>query len=438
MPNYPIEQFNPQTRRLDSSVPGSGLANGFLDTFCTVLPAYEQFIQGAPTPGGVGQRAIAPAVREAIGFYCPDPPTPFPSLPDIPQPPIWDTGGFSFGSYSGVIVVGQNPDDYSQLAPFGGQWTCNDNVGLPVTGARYLNFGGSNNAYAVRCRRPDGSEHEVAVSGANPFPEPRRVVIQSLVIASCSVPPVPPIVPPVTTYPPPTPGTPPPPIVEIPITINLPQPPGLPDINIPITYAPITPVVNLSPTLEFSPTVNLPGLPAFAPNISLGLGGLTIGGNGAGGLTISDVLDIVNEGGGGDCPDPCEPVDYAAIAQIVFEELDLKFPPGRPVGSGFTDYEAADSRQIVLPDFPVSIDIQVTEKSPDITSYSGGSGGVPVSLVGWYSFGDNTTVGDRHPISYDFSSILVPKGARGFSYTLKGESLATVRVNFLTATEPPN
>ena len=436
MSTYQRDDFQPGDRRLAPSTPGAGIINPFLDAMCGGLQLLELADQYNVTEGGNSVYARSPALREALSFYCPNPPVPFPSLPSIPSPPVWDYGGLSFGSYSGVQAIGQNPRDYSQILPFGGQWTCSDNIGLPVTRVRYLTIPGGTSAYFVRCRRPDGTEQEVQVSGGNPFPEPERVVIQSIQISNCNAGGLPPILPPTLEPPPPPPGTEPPPIPEFPITIQIPQPPGLPDLDFPITYIPVTPTVNLSPTLEFAPTVNLPGLPAFAPNISIGLGGLTLGGTSVGDLTISDLVDIVGEGGGGVCPDPCEPVDYAAIAQIVFEELDLKFPPGRPVGSGFTDYEAADSRQIVLPPFATSIDITITELSPDITVYAGGSNAPGVVLAGWYSFGDNTTVGARLPLSYIQSSILVPDGARGFSYTLKGDSLATVRVNFLTATEP--
>lgn len=316
-------------------------------------------------------------------------------------------------------------------------WTCASNRGLPVTGVREIP-GASAGQFvnSIRLRRADGSEFEQAVSGTTSnASNNRNYVVEIIDIRPCD-PAIIPIIPPGVQLDPPPPGIPIPIRPEFPITINLPQPPGFPPIAIPIIYAPIQPTLELSPRISLRPSVQLPGFPDFAPDIDIDLGGISIGGGGD--VTIGDIEEIVtNNGDTVICPDPCEPVDYAAIAQIVFEELDLKFPPGRPVGSGFTDFPEANSREIILPDFPTSIDISITQRSPDVTVYSGGENAPSVFLAGWYSFGDNTTVGARLPISYELSSILVPKGARGFSYTLKGEGLATVRVNFLTATEPP-
>ena len=416
------------------------LANLVLDQFCQDSDDVEEWeaAQRAGIDGAIA-RSVQPITRALRAQYCPLAPPP--ARPLQISAGQYGVGGASFGTVAGYSAY-INTDNGNQrvVSPlFQEAWGCQDNRGLPVTAPRELFIQPEPNgskALFVRMRREDNSEYEQPLTPAVPGKYEAEYQVVEFNVRPCNSAIIP-IIPPHVRLPE-RPGNPPPiPRPEFPITINIPGGVGFPPIPIPIVYAPITPSLSLSPRLTFAPTIELPGLPDIAPPISIDLGGISIGEGGD--ITISDIESIINEaGGGGECPDPCEPVDYAAIAQIVFEELDLKFPPGRPVGSGFTDYEAADSRQIVLPPFATSIDITVTQLSPDITTFGGGSNSPAVALCGWYSFGDNTTVGAREPLSYIQSSLLVPKGARGFSYTLKGESLATVRVNFLTATEPPS
>lgn len=414
------------------------LANLILDQFCQDSDGVEEW-EAAQRSGveGAIARSVQPITRALRSQYCPL--SPPPSRPLQISAGQYGEGGASFGTVAGysAYINTENGDQRVVSPLFQEAWGCQDNRGLPVGAPAEVEISPGENGsknLQVTMRRADGSEYQQSLTPPVPNRFEGEYQVVEFNVRPCN-PAIIPIIPPHVRLPE-RPGNPPPiPRPEFPITINIPGGIGFPPIPIPIVYAPIQPTLSLEPRLTFAPTIQLPGLPGIAPTVSIDLGGISIGGGGD--LTISDVLDIVNEGGGGgNCPDPCEPVDYAAIAQIVFEELDLKFPPGRPVGSGFTDYDAADSRQIVLPDFATSIDITITELSPEVTKYSGGENAPMVALCGWYSFGDNTTVGARLPLSYIQSSIIVPKGARGFSYTLKGGSLAVVRVNFLTATEP--
>lgn len=431
MPTYPLTAFDQTTRRLPPATPNAGLANAFLGAVCTSLRPLEVWSQFQQSVG-LGQPGLyTPALQEALGFWCQDPPLAFPSVPAIAAPPVWDYGGTSFGSWSGVLLVGQDPTDYSQIISAGGQWDCSQNIGLPVTGIRFLGAGGGTFAYFVRCRRADGSEQEINISAGISSPEPDRVIIQSVQISNCDPTQPPPIRPGGAQYPPPVPGSTPPPVPQFPINIELPQLPGWPALVIPVTYIPITPRLSLEPTLEFRPTINLPGLPAFSPNIEIGSGGLTIGGNG-GDLTIGDLIDIAVEGGGSvECPDPCTPVDYEQIRMINFEELDSKFPPSRPNSLVTSIQPPATSATLILPQFTQWIELKIIVPPANVRQQSGGDFAQDVSYNGWYSFGATEEASERIPFHYDSISIRIPEGISAFSYTVYGSGTAQATVGYL-------
>lgn len=436
MPFFPFDVFDPVTRRLPPEQPFSAPVNDFLDGYCDARQQLEEWNLGVLGAITGGDLEFSPLQRLAADALCPMRPQPRVPAASI-YPPIFASGCQSSGNVGGFHST---PDAEGNLIPdqlaLDLSWTCGENKGLPIA-APVFGGGPTRFAWFVECERANGTRYFEQLTPDAGDQDPSHFTITAANFNPCPGCNEIPVIPIIPRIPRPPGGYPPVPAPQIDIDINLPQLPGFPDLVVPITFAPQLPALPGVFPLVFAPTINLPSLRGLIPNIELNLGGLSIGG---GGWPVP-AIDVSIDTGGGDgavCPDPCEPVDYAAIAQIVFDELDLKFPPFRPFGTGFTDYEAADSRQIVLPDFPTSIDITITELSPDITSYSGGTSGVPVVLAGWYSFGDNTTVGARLPISYGLSSILVPKGARGFSYTLKGESLATVRVNFLVSATPPD
>jgi hypothetical protein len=174
-------------------------------------------------------------------------------------------------------------------------------------------------------------------------------------------------------------------------------------------------------------------LPDFSPDISLGLGGLTIGSGGTGGVTIGDIIEIVSEGGGGDCPDPCDPVDYERIRDITFEELDSKFPPARPATLQFETYTAANSNSITLPLYSQWVEVEIVQAPDSVRSQWGGDNAPDVQYVGWYSFGVTTVASERVPLNYGFVSVPVPVGARNFSFTIYAFGTAKVKVGYLSA-----
>jgi hypothetical protein len=197
-------------------------------------------------------------------------------------------------------------------------------------------------------------------------------------------------------------------------------------------YAPITPTIDinapitLAPNLNFDPTFN------FAPRIELNLGGISITGGGYP-EPIPDVEEIVNEGGG-DCPDPCPELDYERITEIVFDELDNKFPPARPFTDKVILLAAAESRTFVLPEFTQWVELTVVTPPPNRRSQFGGAAGETVYYNGWYSFGVTGSTSERFPIHYDFMSIPIPKGVEAFTYTIYVGGTASGRIGYLEST----
>jgi len=172
----------------------------------------------------------------------------------------------------------------------------------------------------------------------------------------------------------------------------------------------------------------LPGFPDFAPDIDIDLGGISIGGGGD--VTIGDIEEIVNNSGDTVvCPDPCEEVDYDQIRTIVFEELDNKTPPKRPVSPGSFTTPAADSATITLPPFTVSVTLQMVESGINVPFQSGNENAPNATYNGWYSYGVEEETSERFPFNYDVVSVPIPPNVRFFSYTItrSGTAQATVR-----------
>jgi hypothetical protein len=213
---------------------------------------------------------------------------------------------------------------------------------------------------------------------------------------------------------------------EFPITINLPQLPGLPPIAIPIVYIPITPTLNLNLPLTFAPKF-APEF-KFAPTIEINLGGISITGGGYS-EPIPDVEDLC-PGGGGDCPDPCPDLDYERIAEIVFDELDSKFPPSRPFTNETVPIGVAEARTFVLPEFTQWVELTIVTPPPNRRMQSGGVNGQPVYYNGWYSYGITGSTSERKPIHYDFMSIPIPPGIEAFTYTIYSGGTASGRIGY--------
>jgi hypothetical protein len=176
----------------------------------------------------------------------------------------------------------------------------------------------------------------------------------------------------------------------------------------------LAPVFNVNPAFNFTPT------------IELSLGGISIGGGGYP-EPIPDVEDLC-PGGGGDCPDPCAPPDYALIRAITFEELDKKFPPTRPFSLQTILLPASNSRTFVLPPFTRYVNLTIVVPPPNVRSQFGGTLGQEVFYNGWYSFGASGSASERIPFHYNFVSVPIPPGVTQFTYTvyLGGTASATI------------
>lgn len=407
------------------------LVNLVLDQFCQDSQDVEEWqaAQRAGIPGAVA-RSVQPLTRSLRAQYCPA--SPPPQRPLQISGGVYGVGGASFGTVAGYSVYenpGTNPTRVV-TANFTAAWGCQDNRGLPVGAPRVITRDGGTsqfNSLAVRMRRADGTEYDQSLTNESPAQFETEYTVLEFNVRPCT-PGIVPIIPPAIVLPP-RPGNPVPvPRPEFPINIPIPNLPGLPPILIPIIYAPIQPTLNLQPRITLRPTINLPGLPNFAPDITLDLGGISVGGGGD--VTIGDIENIINEGDqGGECPDPCPELDYDRIEEIVFDELDKKFPPARPTTLLSTVTAAKNSDTLILPPFTVSVDLQMVEPGMNVPSQFGGADAPNVVFNGWYSYGVNEESSERIPFNYDSISVPIPSGVRFFSYTITrlGTAIATVR-----------
>jgi len=132
-------------------------------------------------------------------------------------------------------------------------------------------------------------------------------------------------------------------------------------------------------------------------------------------------------------PSPVDCCDCDEIRDIVFEELDRKFPPKRP----FTDltlvFGAAESNTFVLPQFTTFIELTIVTKPPNVRTQTGGSDAPEVSYNGWYSLGATREASERVPFHYDSISIPVPAGVSAFSYTIYQGGTASVTIGYKLA-----
>lgn len=427
MPLIPYNELTPQGR-VPVSNPLSRIVNPVLDGYCSTLVPVNNWIRDRLNDGipGLGDIGNIPAAA-AQSIICPNVP---PQLPTSVAPGIWAQGCASFGSSSGYAqgfnVFGQ------PFPPFVGtdEWGCADNRGLPVSAPFFKNFtpAGASWGWAVTCERADGSRYDQLIGPSGSGDDPNFYVITSANFFPCpgctSTPTLPdrPVLPP--RLPPGIPQPPP----QIPITINIPQPPGFPPLSFPLTYAPITPTLNLNAPITLAPNFNLNPAFNFAPKIEINLGGLSIEGGGYP-EPIPDVETIIRETGG-DCPDPCPELDYERITEIVFDELDNKFPPSRPFTNEIILLAEAESRTFVLPEFTQWVELTIILPPPNRRSQFGGANGETVYYNGWYSFGVTGATSERYPIHYDFVSIPIPEGVRAFTYTIYVGGTASGRIGY--------
>lgn len=129
-----------------------------------------------------------------------------------------------------------------------------------------------------------------------------------------------------------------------------------------------------------------------------------------------------------DPPEDC--CDCDEIREIVKEELDSKFPPGRPNVTLTASYAAANSRCVFLPEFTQKVRIEVVEKPVNTKNQWGGENAPDVYYVGWYAFGDEGSGGDRLPLHYDETVLFPPSGARSICFTMYSGVTASVTVYY--------
>jgi len=147
---------------------------------------------------------------------------------------------------------------------------------------------------------------------------------------------------------------------------------------------------------------------------------------------FDQILEEILEGG--DCPSPCPPLDYERIRGLIFEELDEKFPPGRPNHLRSISRPAANSHTIALPPSPRRALISCTQRPSNTKMQPGGDSAPDVFFLGWYSVGFGGAAGDRHPIQFlshsipleDGATVLAISGYQGIEFSVRVDYLEEI------------
>lgn len=209
-----------------------------------------------------------------------------------------------------------------------------------------------------------------------------------------------------------------------------PPPPDRQRENAPITIAPNV-TINAPVTLV-GPSVNVSLNPsievAVGPlNFNFSLGGVKVDVNPTFSPTV--IVPIVNLPGlppdqpprpnplppdGGDCPDPCEPVDYRRIEDAISAERKFYARAKTRLNQGQLGGGVGGS--LGLPPRTRFVRVTVTQ-DPNSVKEQFGAGGPDVLYAGWCSWGVGSP-GDRTPISYRVSTFAVPPGANLFTWTI--------------------
>jgi len=130
-------------------------------------------------------------------------------------------------------------------------------------------------------------------------------------------------------------------------------------------------------------------------------------------------------------PSPVDCCDCEEIRDIVFEELDKKFPPKRPTTLIESIQPAGESGTFVLPEFTQWIELRIVTTPPNVRMQTGGTLAPEVRYNGWYSFGATGEASERIPFHYDFISILIPPRTSAFSYTVYSGGTAQATIGYL-------
>jgi len=197
----------------------------------------------------------------------------------------------------------------------------------------------------------------------------------------------------------------------------LPGSPGEPDINSPVPNIDVYPdgIEVGMPSGGQSNQGSRPRIPAETPTIN---------------IDAERVRNppAVAECLGDDPPSDC--CDCDDIREIVYEELDKKFPPKRPV-NGLIDVSGAANNAIVdLPEYSRYIKLITTTSMLNEKGQSGGGFAPDVVYLGWCSFAHGSGGGERIPISYERQTLSVPVGADKFTYTMYHGAEAQVEIHY--------
>jgi len=422
------EEFDPLSRRLPPIHPAASIANGILDTVCSgagALRDWESAQRAAGNPNFAG--AVGVVSLLTLDNFCPTPSGTPPTLAPPIYPPTSTCA--SEGIVEGFSTyINQFTGGLVQTPTGNFIWNCSQNIGFPIGSPQKMPSGAGFTDMGIMVSRPVGAPIKLQICPGVPndaLSTAKFYILQNRFTPcpGCTDAPIVPQRPVIPAFPPDAPIIPRP---EFPITINLPQLPGLPPIAIPIVYIPITPTLNLNLPLTFAPKF-APEF-KFAPTIEINLGGISITGGGYS-EPIPDVEELC-PGGGGECPDPCTPTDYDLIRQITFEELDEKFPPARPFSLQTIQLPASNSRTFVLPPFTRYVNLTIVEPPPNVKSQFGGTLGQEVFYNGWYSFGATASSSERMPFHYNFMSIPIPPGVTQFTYTVYLGGTASVTIGY--------
>jgi hypothetical protein len=237
-------------------------------------------------------------------------------------------------------------------------------------------------------------------------------------------------------YAPPQQGVPPVPIPRIPINVNIPQPPGFPDLNIPIEYSPqLAPDGSVSIPLTFAPVANFGWEPTFAPRIELSLGGVSIFGGGYS-EPRQDLEELIQESTDCDCPDPCPPpgddVDYQRIQNSLASVLSQRWRlPGFERNFSFGAFTPfSEAGRIVFDSDAIAVQIEL-----DVTNYLGGgtptiNGVQGIGYYGWFTWiavDESVTGSERHFLSSSGGVQEIPPYAIGLTFYCQNGCTARVR-----------
>lgn len=440
MPYFPYSDRDPSTGLYSGQTPLGGLLDRAAAAACGAFVPISRWIDSAYRAAGVP----SPAAGFLSGYPLWDnictPHGGAPSPPLVPGTPQFPVNCATFGTIVAFTNVGASIENPTWVET-GVSWTCGDNVGRPISGLEWANFGGSTWGYVQTFQTADGLGTTQRSPVSTGFGDVReRVQIVSSDIQYCPGCGQPPPPPPPPELPedddPPDPDDPP----IIIIDIDFPTQPGLPPISFPVTYSPVinfnTPI-NVQPALVLAPRIDLNPNFNFAPNFEFNIGGISIGGGGypEPRPDITTTIDC-------DCPDPCPPggdVDYERIARIVSDRLGLvRRIPGVVPSVEIEPPSSGTEVEIFLP-----LGTRGILYSLDLTEYTGGASfgsteerSVFYAAAGWFGYDETNPGGERIFMNQPFGYLEAPAFASRFTAVARLGASLTVRA--VVSADPPD